>query len=122
MHNDNQKLQRQRRVRKKLLRSSTKVRLSVFRSNQYVYAQLIDDTKGKTLATVSEKVLNKDLPAGRQGAKTSRMERARTVGVELAKKALAQKVSQVVFDKGSYAYHGRVKAIAEGAREGGLSF
>jgi large subunit ribosomal protein L18 len=115
MHNTIQKLQRQRRTRKKLLRSAAKVRLSVFRSNQYVYAQLIDDVQGKTLATVSEKSLAKD-------TKATRMDRAKTVGMELAKKAKEQKVSTVVFDKGSYAYHGRVKAIAEGAREGGLSF
>ncbi len=90
------------------------VRLSVFRSNKYIYAQLIDDTAGKTLASVNEKQLSK--------AAGTAVERARTVGLELAKKATAQKVQKVVFDKGSYAYHGRVKAIAEGAREGGLSF
>lgn len=110
-----QKLQRQRRVRKKLLRVPGVVRISVFRSNQYVYAQLIDDAAGKTLATVSEKQLKTD------AAKT-RMERAKTVGQEIAKKAVEINVKKVVFDKGSYAYHGRVKAIADGAREGGLTF
>lgn len=110
-----QKVQRQRRVRKKLLRNAGVIRLSVFRSNQYVYAQLIDDASGKTLATISEKSLGNT-------AQGTRMERAKTVGRELAKKAKAKKVSRVVFDKGSYAYHGRVKALAEGAREGGLSF
>ena len=109
------KLQRQRRVRKKLLRVPGVIRISVFRSNQYVYAQLIDDAAGKTLATVSEKQLTAD-------AKKTRMERARSVGQEIAKKAAEKKVNKVVFDKGSYAYHGRIKAIAEGAREGGLTF
>ena len=115
MNTNAQKKQRQIRVRKKLLRNTGVIRLSVFRSNQYVYAQLIDDVAGKTVATISEKSVGKDV-------KGSRMERAKAVGMELAKKALAQKVSRVVFDKGSYAYHGRVKALAEGAREGGLTF
>lgn len=115
MNKITQKLQRQRRVRKKLRRIPGVVRLSVFRSNQYVYAQLIDDAAGKTLATVSEKVLNAE-----KGV--SSMDRAKNVGKEIAKKATEKKVTKVVFDKGSYAYHGRVKAIAEGAREGGLTF
>lgn len=115
MHNNTQKTQRQRRVRKKLLRNAGTIRLSVFRSNRYMYAQLIDDAAGKTLATISEKSLGKE-------AKGTRMEQAKAVGIELAKQAKTKKVSRVVFDKGSYAYHGRVKALAEGAREGGLSF
>lgn len=108
------KAQRQHRVRKKLRRNPDHIRLSVYRSNQYVYAQLIDDQAGTTLAAMSERMLtDKTL---------TRMDRARTVGLELAKKAKEHKITSVVFDKGSYAYHGRVKAIAEGAREGGLSF
>jgi len=115
MDKNGQKLQRQKRVRKKLRNNAEAVRLSVFRSNRYVYAQLIDDKAGKTVATVSEKALGAE-------AKGTRLERAKAVGLELAKKAKAKKVSRIVFDKGSYAYHGRVKALAEGAREGGLSF
>lgn len=109
------KLQRQQRVRKKLRTHKDAIRLSVFRSNRYVYAQLIDDKQGKTVATVSEKALGTE-------TKGNRLERAKAVGMELAKQAKAKKVSHVVFDKGSYAYHGRVKALADGAREGGLTF
>jgi large subunit ribosomal protein L18 len=112
MNKNDHKIQRQQRTRKKLA-VSNRIRLSVHRSNQYVYAQIIDDAKGVTLATVSEKIL---------AGKGTRMEKAKTVGVEIAKKAKAKKVTNVVFDKGSYSYHGRVKAVAEGAREGGLSF
>jgi large subunit ribosomal protein L18 len=115
MNKITQKVQRQRRVRKKLLRRTGRIRLSVFRSNQYIYAQLIDDAAGKTLATISEKKLT-------EAKKATRLERARSVGMEVAKIAKEKKVGAVVFDKGSYAYHGRVKAMAEGAREGGLSF
>lgn len=108
-----QQTQRQHRIRTKLRRNPERVRLSVHRSNRYVYAQIIDDVTGTTIVSVSERTL--------QGA-GSRMESARQVGVEIAKKAKEKKVTAVVFDKGAYAYHGRVKAIAEGAREGGLVF
>ena len=80
-----------------------------------MYAQIIDDATGITLLTVSEKKLSKD-------TKASRLEKAKMVGAEAAKLAGEKKVKQVVFDKGRYAYHGRVKAVAEGAREGGLQF
>lgn len=113
--NDNQKkLHRQIRSRKKTALVTNRLRLSVFRSNNYVYAQIID-VKGNTIAGVAEKALKKD-------AKATRIERAKQVGVEIAKLALAKKVTEVAFDKGRFAYHGRVKAVAEGAREGGLSF
>lgn len=115
MDKNARKLQRQRRVRKKLRLNADAVRLSVFRSNRFVYAQLIDDKDGKTLASVSQKTLKTE-----KGMTPT--EAARMVGMELAKKAQDKKITNVVFDKGSYAYHGRVKAIAEGAREGGLSF
>jgi len=106
------KVQRQSRIRAKLRSISDLPRLSVFRSNNYVYAQIIDDSSHKTLIGVSEA---KD----QTGTKT---ERARVLGQELAKQAIDKKITKVVFDKGSYAYHGRVKALAEGAREGGLQF
>ncbi len=103
---------RQSRIRAKIRNVSELPRLSVFRSNEYIYAQIIDDAAHKTIVGISEK---KDT----KGTKT---ERAKALGLELAKVAKDKKVSKVVFDKGSYAYHGRVKALAEGAREGGLEF
>lgn len=89
-------------------------RLSVFRSNEYIYAQIIDDTMGKTIVGVSEKALGK--------TKGNKTEKAKELGVQIAKLAVEKKIKSVVFDKGSYKYHGRVKALAEGAREGGLQF
>jgi len=112
--NDKQKrLHRQIRSRKKTALVTERPRLSVFRSNNYVYAQIIDK-KGKTIAGVSEKKLNLD-------AKIKPIDRAKQVGQEIAKLAVAKKIKEVAFDKGRFAYHGRIKAIAEGAREGGLS-
>jgi large subunit ribosomal protein L18 len=112
--NDNEKrLHRQVRSRKKTALVTNRVRLSVFRSNNYVYAQIIDK-KGNTLISVSEKKVKNE-------TKSSPIERAKLVGVEIAKLAAAKKIKEVAFDKGRFAYHGRVKAVAEGAREGGLS-
>ena len=93
-------------------------RLSVFRSGKNIYAQVIDDAAGRTLAAASS--LDKDL---REQSKTgATKEAASAVGRLVAERALAAGVSQVVFDRGSYLYHGRVKALAEAAREGGLAF
>lgn len=91
-------------------------RLSVFRSNKYCYAQIID-VRGNAIVGISEKVIAK-------GAKrtVTPTESAKLVGTEIAKLALSKKIKEVVFDKGRFAYHGRVKAVAEGAREGGLNF
>ena len=112
--NDKQKrLHRQIRSRKKTAYVTNRLRLSVFRSNNYVYAQIIDG-KGNTIAGISEKTVKSDV-------KAVPIERAKQVGVEIAKLALAKKITEVAFDKGRFAYHGRVKAVAEGAREGGLS-
>lgn len=106
---------RQTRIRAKVKGVSDKPRLSVFRSNKYVYAQVIDDQKKQTVVGVTEKeLLVKE--------KLNKSQRARNLGKLIAKKAIAKKISKVVFDRGSYRYHGRVKAIAEGAREGGLKF
>src|SRR5579872_7066785 len=111
--NDKQKrLHRQIRSRKKTALVTDRLRLSVFRSNNYVYAQIIDK-KGDTIVSVSEKVLKQ--------VKATPVESAKQVGMEIAKLALAKKIKEVAFDKGRFAYHGRVKALAEGAREGGLS-
>lgn len=93
--------------------SSVAPRLSVFRSSKAIYAQIIDDGSGKTLVFASSLEL---------GAKAKKTDASKEVGKTLATKALAKKISQVVFDRGGYKYHGRVKALAEGAREGGLKF
>ena len=108
------RLRRRRRVRAKVSGTAERPRLSVFRSNRGVSAQLIDDTSRRTLATVNwiEPDL-KDLQS---------MEQAKRVGELIAERAKAAGIETVVFDRGGYQYHGRVKALAEGAREGGLSF
>lgn len=107
---------RARRVRAKIVASSfVQPRLSVFRSNQHIYGQLIDGQKGVTLVSAS------DLELKELGRK-KRVESAREVGLLLARKASARKITEVVFDKGGYKYHGIVKSLAEGAREGGLKF
>ena len=104
---------RHARVRSKVSGSAAFPRLSVFRSNSGLFLQLIDDAAGRTLASASSKEIKK------AGNKT---EVSREVGKLLAEKAAAKKIAAVVFDRGSYKYHGRVKAAAEGAREGGLNF
>lgn len=114
MIKNKQKVQRQRRVRGKIAGTAEKPRLSVFRSNNCVYAQLIDDASGKTLLGMSEKHLAK-----KEGTRVSI---AKMLGIEIAKKAVEKKITTVMFDRGHYKYHGRVKALAEGAREGGLNF
>jgi large subunit ribosomal protein L18 len=100
------------RVRKSI-KASGRLRLSVFRSLQHIYAQIIDDAQGVTLAAASSQAL---------GATGSKTEVAKQVGLALAQSAKAKGISAVVFDRGAYQYHGRVKALAEGAREGGLDF
>lgn len=107
-------LQRKKRTRKKLISQGSHPRLSVFRSNTRMYAQIIDDSQGKTIVSVHEMELGHIT-----GTKIVKSE---VLGELIAKKALGQKVKQVVFDKGSYRFHGRVKAFATGARKGGLSF
>lgn len=99
------------KVRTKISGTGEIPRLSVFRSNQFIYAQLIDDDTGKTLVAASD--------AGLKGVKT---ERAKKTGIKIAEGALEMKVKKVVFDRGGFSYAGRVKAVADGAREGGLEF
>lgn len=113
------KQRRALRVRRSLRRSGfTRPRLSVFRSSQHIYAQVIDDRQGVTLAAAS--TLDKDIRKdGKTGADTAA---ATAVGALIAERAKSAGVTEVVFDRGSYLYHGRVKALADGAREGGLSF
>ena len=108
------RLKRRRRVRAKVTGTAERPRISVFRSNRGIFAQLIDDVAGRTLAAVNwtEDEL-KTMP---------RMEQAKRAGELLAERAKAAGVESAVFDRGGYRYHGRVRALAEGAREGGLTF
>ena len=108
------RLRRRRRVRAKITGTAERPRISVFRSNRGVFAQLIDDTSGRTLAAVNW--TEDDL------RKLPRMDQAKRAGELLAERAKAAGVEQAVFDRGGYRYHGRVRALAEGAREGGLIF
>ncbi|MBI1343713.1 MAG: 50S ribosomal protein L18 [Terrimonas sp.] len=104
------------RIRAKISGTTTKPRLSVFRSNSEIYAQIIDDTKGFTLVSASS--TDKDIVA----QKGTKIEKSKLVGTAIAKKASELGLKDVVFDRGGNLYHGRVKAVAEGAREGGLQF
>jgi large subunit ribosomal protein L18 len=116
----NVKTQRRQRIkytiRKKIAGTAEKPRLSVFRSNSDIYVQLIDDVNGNTLAAASSK--QKDIAA----QKVNKTEKGKLVGQAIAKKATEIGLATCVFDRGGYLYHGRVKAVAEGAREGGLKF
>jgi large subunit ribosomal protein L18 len=112
------RLKRQVRVRKKIRGSSQRPRLNVFKSSRHIYAQLIDDVSGKTLVSVS--TVNDEVSADLKY--TGNIEAARKIGSEIAKKALAQEITTVVFDRNGFLYHGRVKALAESARENGLLF
>ena len=104
------------RIRRKIAGTAQKPRFSVFRSNTDIYVQLIDDVSGKTLAAASSK--DKDI-AAQAGTK---IEKSKMVGAALARKASELGIAAVVFDRGGYLYHGRVKSVADGAREGGLQF
>lgn len=104
------------RIRKSVEGSSTKPRISVFRSNSDLYIQLIDDASGKTLVAASTK--DKEIAA----QKVTKSEKAKLAGAAAARKAVALGITVAIFDRGGYLYHGRVKAAAEGAREGGLQF
>jgi large subunit ribosomal protein L18 len=103
------------RVRRKLKQpvDTGRLRLTVFRSNQYIYAQIIDASQGTTVVEANSRTL---------GAAGKKAEQAKEVGKALAKKALEAGVKNVYFDRGGYRYHGRIKALADGAREGGLNF
>lgn len=109
------RLSRHKRVRAKVTGTAVCPRLNVFRSLNHIYAQIIDDAKGVTLAAASS--LDKDI-SGYGGNK----EAAKKVGLAVAKKAADKGITTVVFDRGGYIYHGRIKELAEGAREGGLKF
>lgn len=104
------------RIRKKISGSAARPRLSVFRSNKDIYVQLIDDENGATLASASSR--QKDIVA----QTGNKVERSKMVGSAIAKKSEELGIKDVVFDRSGYLYHGRIKAVAEGAREGGLVF
>ena len=104
------------RIRKNSIGTAQKPRLSVFRSNTEIYAQVIDDGSGKTLVAASSK--DKDVVA----QKVNKTEKSKLVGAALARKAKELGIENVIFDRSGYLYHGRVKAVADGAREGGLQF
>ncbi len=112
------RLHRHKRVRGKISGTPEIPRLCVFRSNKYIYAQIIDDVEGVTLVSASsmEPELKADFPNG------SNKEAAKAVGQLIGKKAVEKGISKVVFDRGGYLYHGRVKELADGARESGLQF
>ena len=106
------RIKRHNKVRKRIIGTKDRPRLSVFRSNQHIYAQIIDDQTGKTLAAVAD--LNLD--------KMQKSKKAYEVGKKLAEKAQKLKIKKVVFDRGGFLYHGRVAELGKGAREGGLEF
>lgn len=103
---------REKRTRAKIAMDKETPRLSVFRSNKYIYAQLINDSKGITIVSASSKGIKE----------SKKLEAAKEIGKTLAEKAKKAGINKIVFDRGRYAYHGRVKALAEGAREVGLKF
>ena len=117
--NQDSSLRRKARVRRSIrARAFGKPRLSVHRSSKQIYAQIIDDAQGKTIVSASS--LEKDQRSALKSG--ANVEAAKTIGKLLAERAVAAGVKDVVFDRGAYMYHGRVKALADGAREGGLNF
>ena len=115
------RVMRHARVRKKIYGVNAKPRLSVFRAIKHIYAQLIDDNKGETLVSASS--LDAEIISGSSSSGNSnKMEIAKQVGELLAQRAKDKKIKSVVFDRGGYKFHGRVKALAEAVRDGGLKF
>ena len=112
-HKATKRLKNRARIRKKVDGQAERPRLAVFRSGRHIYAQIIDDAAGKTLAAYSTLEGN---------IKTKNLASAKQVGAEVAKRALAKNIKTVVFDRSGYVFHGRIKAVADGAREAGLSF
>ena len=110
-----QRVKRHKRIRGKISGTADRPRLSVFRSENHIYAQIIDDVAGNTLVSASS------VEKGFEGSGSNK-DGAKAVGKTVAERALAKGIEQVVFDRGGYIYHGRVQSLAEGAREGGLKF
>jgi large subunit ribosomal protein L18 len=113
------RLRSKTRIRKKIHGTPDKPRLSVYRSLNHIYTQLVDDTTGKILSSAS--TLSKEIQSEIKNSK-SKVDKSKVVGNLIAKKATEKKIITVVFDRGGYRYHGRVQAVADGAREGGLKF
>jgi len=107
------RLRRKARVRSQISWTAQRPRLSIFRSGTHIYAQLVDDASGKTLGSASDLKMT---------TKTTKSELAKQVGTDIAKIAKELKINEIVFDRGGFSYHGRVKALADAAREGGLKF
>jgi large subunit ribosomal protein L18 len=103
---------RRARIRAKISGTPERPRLAVFKSHKYIYAQIIDDTKGNTLVAADSRLAKGKTP----------VDRAKEVGIDIAKKALAAKIDKVVFDRGGFLYAGKIKVVADAAREGGLKF
>ncbi|BAU24054.1 50S ribosomal protein L18 [Caldimicrobium thiodismutans] len=119
------RLRRKKRIRKKVLGTQERPRLAIFRSKKQIYAQVIDDLTGHTLiacSSLTPEVKEKLKELKEKGEVKNKVEAAFIVGKFLAEKAKAKGIEKVVFDRGGYKYHGRVKALAEGARSGGLEF
>lgn len=112
-----QKNNRIKRIRAKILSRREKPRLSVFRSNRFIYAQIIDDKKGITIVSVNEKELSQ-----KNSNNLTKKETARNLGLLLGKKAMEKNLKEIVFDRRGYKFHGRVRELAEGAKEAGLIF
>jgi large subunit ribosomal protein L18 len=112
------RIRRKRSIRKRISGTAQRPRLSVYRSSQHIYAQVVDDVTGATLATASS--LSPEIRTQAEGKKKTEM--AGLVGRLVAERCLAKDIEQVVFDRNGFIYHGRVKAVAEAAREGGLKF
>lgn len=112
------RIRRKRSIRKRISGTAQRPRLSVYRSSQHIYAQVVDDVSGATLATASS--LSPEIRTQAEGKKKTEM--AGLVGRLVAERCLAKDIEQVVFDRNGFIYHGRVKAVAEAAREGGLKF
>jgi large subunit ribosomal protein L18 len=111
---DLRRLRIRKGIRRKISGTAEMPRLSVFKSNSSIYVQLIDDINGTTIASASSRELG--------ASENTNLEKSREVGKKLAEKALANGIKKIVFDRGGYLYHGKVKALADGAREGGLKF
>lgn len=109
---------RHRRVRKRISGTPDRLRLNVFRSSAHIYAQVIDDTAGRTIASASS--VDREFRA--QATGMTKTEKSRAVGAAIARRAREAGVTKVVFDRGGYLYHGRIQAVADAAREGGLEF
>lgn len=110
------RFKRKRRIRSRIEGTTERPRFSVFRSNSHIYAQIIDDIKGHTLVAASTNEEDS------RGKTKKNIDGAKSLGALLAKRALAKNINTVVFDRSGYLYHGRIKALADGAREGGLKF